>query len=89
MRQTQIKVWKCTKNASPNVVRVLREGRKGGGTDFYITSDFNVDLGLMCTDENDEEELTKMYVWSLVLARVRQGSRRLRTNHVVRNYERI
>ena len=29
--------------------------------DFYITGDFIVELGLMCTDENDEEELTKMY----------------------------
>ena len=26
-----------------------------------MTGDFNVELGLMCTDENDEEELTKLY----------------------------
>ena len=44
-----------------SVVKVLREGRKGGARDFYITSDFNVELGLMCTGENDEEELTKLY----------------------------
>ena len=29
--------------------------------DSYITDDFNVELGLMCTDEKDNEELTKMY----------------------------
>ena len=42
-----------------SVVKVLREGRKGGARDFNITGDFNVELGLMCTDENDGEELTK------------------------------
>ena len=49
----------------------LREGRKGGAQDFYIAGNFNVEKGLMCTDENDEEELTKL-LWSLMLARVRQ-----------------
>ena len=44
-----------------SVVKVLREGRKGSARDFNITGDFNVELGLMCTDENDEEELTKLY----------------------------
>ena len=44
-----------------SVVKVLREGRRGGSKDFYITGDFNVELCLMCTDENDDEELTKMY----------------------------
>ena len=43
-----------------SVVKVLREGRKGGGKNFYIAGDINVDLGLMCTDENEEEELTKL-----------------------------
>ena len=43
------------------VVKILREGRKGGARDFHITGDFNVELGLMCTDENDSEELTNMY----------------------------
>ena len=42
------------------MVKILREGRKGGARDFYITSDFNVELGLMCIDENDNEELMKM-----------------------------
>ena len=44
-----------------SVVKVLREGRKGGAKDFYITGDFNVELGLMSTDENDNEVLTKLY----------------------------
>ena len=33
----------------------------GGAKDFYITGDFNAELVLMCTEENDDEELTKMY----------------------------
>ena len=44
-----------------SVVKVLREGRRGRAKDFCITSDLNVELGLMCTDEKDIEELTKMY----------------------------
>ena len=44
-----------------SVTKALREGRRGGAKDFYSTGDFNVELGLMCTDEKDEEELTKMY----------------------------
>ena len=43
------------------MVEVLREGREGGARDFRITGDFNVEWCLMCTDENDNEELTKMY----------------------------
>ena len=43
-----------------SVVKVLREGCRGGATDFYITCDLNVELGMMCTDENDIEELTGM-----------------------------
>ena len=53
MLQTQAKVSSVTK--------VLREGRRGGAKDFYITSDLNVELGVMCTDEEDIEELEGMY----------------------------
>ena len=44
-----------------SVVKVLCEGRKDGARDSCITGDFNVELGLMCADENDNEERTKMY----------------------------
>ena len=44
-----------------SVVKVLREGRREGAQDFYITGDLNVELGLMCTDEEDIEELKEMY----------------------------
>ena len=44
-----------------SVIKVLREGRWGGATEFCITGDLNVELGMMCTDENDIEELTGMY----------------------------
>ena len=40
-----------------SVVKVLREGRKGGARNVYIAGDINVELGLMCTNENEEEEL--------------------------------
>ena len=40
--------------------RVLLEGRRGGAKD-HIAGDLNVDLGMMCTDENDIEELTVIY----------------------------
>ena len=44
-----------------NVVKVLREGRRGGAKDFYITSDLNVELGMMRTDEKDIEEPEGMH----------------------------
>ena len=44
-----------------SVLRVLREGRRGGATEFYTTGDLNVEVGMMCTDEKDIEELNEMY----------------------------
>ena len=44
-----------------SVIKVLREGRRGGAKDFYMTCDLNVELGLMRTDEKDIEEVMKMY----------------------------
>ena len=38
-----------------NVLKVLREGRRGGTRDLYITGDLNVELGVMCRDEKDIE----------------------------------
>ena len=43
-----------------SVVKDLREGRTGGVRNFYNTRDIDVELGLMCTSENEEEELTKL-----------------------------
>ena len=43
-----------------SVAKVLREGRKGGARNFYIAGDINVELGLICTEENGEEELTNL-----------------------------
>ena len=40
---------------------MLREGRRGRARDFYIAGDLKVELGLMCTDETDIEELNEMY----------------------------
>ena len=42
------------------VVEVLSEGRKGGARNFHIAGDINVELGLMCTNDNEEEELAKL-----------------------------
>ena len=44
-----------------SVHRVLREGRRGGAKKFYITGDLNVELGMICTGENDIEELNEIY----------------------------
>ena len=40
---------------------VLRDGRRPGAKEFDITGDFNVEPGLLCTDEDDNEELSEMY----------------------------
>ena len=40
-----------------SVLKVPREGRRGGAKEFYITGDLNVELGMMCTDEKDIEWL--------------------------------
>ena len=44
-----------------SVLLVLREWRRGGAKKKKITGDLNVELGMMCTDENDIEELNEMY----------------------------
>ena len=44
-----------------SVIKVPREGRRSGAKDFYITGDLIVELGMMCTDENDIEDLEGMY----------------------------
>ena len=53
-----------------SVLQVLREQRRGGAKYFYITGDLKVEFGMMCTDENDTEELDEM-PWSFMLARIR------------------
>ena len=52
-----------------SVLRVFSEGRRGANFFFYIIGDLNVELEMMCTDENDIEELNEMYGAS-VLAKV-------------------
>ena len=44
-----------------SVLRVLGEGRRGGAKKFHITCDLIVELGMICTDEKDIEELNEMY----------------------------
>ena len=44
-----------------SVLKVLREGRRGGAKKFFIAGDLNVELGMMCTDESDNEKLNEMY----------------------------
>ena len=44
-----------------SVFKVLQEGRRWGATEFLITSDLDVELGMMCADENDIEELMGIY----------------------------
>ena len=44
-----------------SVLEVPREGRRRGAKDLHITGDLNVELGMMCTDEQDIEKLNEMY----------------------------
>ena len=43
------------------VTKVLREGRRGGAKEFCTTGDLSVELGSLCADEDDIEELSEMY----------------------------
>ena len=43
----------------PSVTKVLRERRRAGAKEFYITRDLKVDLVLMCTDEKDIAEVNE------------------------------
>ena len=44
-----------------SVTKLLREGRRAGTKEFFITGDLNVELGLLCTDEDDIGEFKEMY----------------------------
>ena len=88
MLQTLRRVWNGNvRRMHCQWLQVLREGRKGGARNLYIAGNINVELGLMCTDENGEEELTSLY--GPMLARVRQVRWRFSKNLVVWDHERI
>ena len=44
-----------------NVTKMSRERRRAGAKDFFITGDFNVELGLLCPHEDDFDELNEMH----------------------------
>ena len=64
-----------------SVVKVLREGRRVRAKDFNITGDFNAALGLMCADETRRRGADEN-VWSLMLARERQGPSRFQKKNM-------
>ena len=43
-----------------NVTKALREGHRGGAKEFYFSGDLKVELGLLCTDEDDIGEFNEM-----------------------------
>ena len=57
----QVKVQRCMMPLSRASSKVLREGRRCGAKDFNIIRDLTVELGMMCPDEKDIEELSEMY----------------------------
>ena len=61
MLQTQRRVWKCTKNALPVWLKFCAKAVRVATRISTLQETSNVELGLMCTDENDEEEMTKLY----------------------------
>ena len=40
---------------------MLWEGRRARAKTFYIAGDLNAELGLLCTDDDDIEELNEMF----------------------------
>ena len=40
---------------------IPRYGRRNGAKRFYIACDFNIELGLLCTGNEEDEELSAMY----------------------------
>ena len=43
-----------------NVTKTLKGGRRAGAKESYITGDLNVELGILCTDEDDIGGLDEM-----------------------------
>ena len=54
-------VYAPDSSKSLEMYETFRGGPRGGAKDFYMTGDLNVELGLMCRDEKDVEELNEMY----------------------------
>ena len=52
------------------VTHFLRVGWRNWAQHFSIAGDFNIDLGLLCIDEETDEG-ARGFLWSTVLARVR------------------
>ena len=61
MLQTQARSLEMYEDYISTVIKALREGRRGGAKEFYIICELDVDLGMMCADENDIEELMVIY----------------------------
>ena len=43
------------------LTKILRDGRKNRATHFFIAGDFNIELGLLCTGDETDEELGELY----------------------------
>ena len=41
--------------------KVLQEGRRAGATHFYVGADLNMELGSLCTGDEDHQELREVY----------------------------
>ena len=57
---TDIPMTKCTKNALQMWLKLCAKAVRVA-KNFHTAGDINVELSLMCTDENEEEELTKLF----------------------------
>ena len=44
-----------------HVTKMLGEGRRAGAKEFFITGDLNVEMGILCTGEDDIGELDEIY----------------------------
>ena len=53
--------WKILIKFMERMTLMLRDGRRRGAKRFYIAGDFNIELGLLCPGNEEDEELCGMY----------------------------
>ena len=51
---------KTSRSSRKNVTQILREGRQRGVRRFFVAGDLNIELGLLCTGDEEDEELIDM-----------------------------
>ena len=69
--------------------KILLDGRRNGAKRSYVAVDFDIELGLLRTGNEKDEELALRYVWTPALASTWSGPPRHQQIDVVQYYARI